>query len=161
MSQWCPARSASRRWHRCMADADEQALKVVIPGLFDLATLDPYEIDNAFLLLGKLFKIEAEREVVLRQFLTRLLKPYEYARLAILHRAPREKLHSKQRLAAACAAAAERRPATGQATPSDFIESLNARRRLGQAAACERPVAGLQVHVISRKTRSWIRSGGH
>jgi len=60
-----------------------------------------------------------------------LFEGHKDARLAKLCRAAHQKLHGQQGLATAGAAADQRRSAFGQSAPGDFIQSLDAGRRLG------------------------------
>src|SRR5262249_8522322 len=74
------------------AQADEQALQVVLAGLLDLAALDADVIDEQLLLLGEAVEVEAEGADVLGEFLGGLLEGEEDAGLAELGGATDEEL---------------------------------------------------------------------
>jgi hypothetical protein len=66
------------------------------------------------------------------QFLAGFLESHEDARLVELPRAPYDKLHREQRLAAAGRTADQRGPALRQAALVDFVQAADASRRLRQ-----------------------------
>ena len=123
---------------------DEQPFQVVLARLLDLAALDVDEVEHQFLLRDQRLEIMPERGEVRRQLLGVLLEGHEDARLAELHRAAHEEFHGQQRLAAAGAAAQERRPPLGQAAAGEFIQSLDAGGRFGQRGAA----AGFTGYIL-------------
>ena len=113
------------------AEPEEQPLEVVLAGLVDLRALDAHVIDRELLFLDQAIEIEAERAHVLRQFFPRLLEADEDAGLAELRRTAHQELGREQRLAAARAAADQRRPASRQAAVGNFVQTVNTGRRFG------------------------------
>ena len=110
-----------------VAEPDEQPFEIVLAGLLDLAAFDADVVDGQFLRRDQLRKVEAERRDVLGDLLAALLEGHEDAGLAELQRAIHQELHGQQRLAAAGAAADERRPAGWQAAAGDLVETANPR----------------------------------
>ena len=107
-------------------EPDEEAFKIVLARLLDLAALDVDVVEQDLFLRGKLLQIEAERADVGRQLRRVLLEHHEHARLAELRRPAHEELHGEHGLAAARAAADERGPPGRQAAAGDFIEAVDA-----------------------------------
>jgi hypothetical protein len=115
-----------------VAEADEKAAEVVLARLLDLGALDADVVDQQLPARDELFEIEAERADVLDQLLGGLLERHEHAGLAELGRPAHQQLHREQRLAAAGAAAHQRRPAARQAAAGDLVEAGDAGRGLGK-----------------------------
>ena len=128
-----------------VANADEQPFQVVVAGFLDLLALDPDEVDDKLLLLGKVVKIEAQGPDVLRQLLGVLLERHEHTGLAV-HGAAHQKFHGKQGLARSGAPADERRPAAWQAAAGDLVETPDATRGFGQTATDTLGNAGCFFH---------------
>jgi hypothetical protein len=93
--------------------------------------------------------LSTRRDVGL-QLRLRLLEGHENARLAELHGAAHEEFRGEQRLAAARAAADQRGPPTRQPATGDFVETLDARRTLGQTSRRE---SGWQNGFVHRYIR--------
>ena len=115
-----------------MAEADEQALEVVLAGLLDLAALDVDEVERDLLLPHQLVEVEAERAHVRGQLGRALLEGHEHARLVHRRRAADDELGREHGLAAARAAADQRRPAARQAAAGDVVETRDSGPGLGQ-----------------------------
>ena len=118
-----------------VAQANEQSFEVVFAGFLDLAAFDADEIELELLVGNEVVQIEAERPYVLGQFLVGLFEAHEHARLAVLHRSADQALHGQQGLAGAGAAAHQRRPASGQSTAGNLIQSGDAGRAFLQVTA--------------------------
>ena len=114
-----------------MPEADEQSFQIVFAGLFDFTALDVHIIQHDLLARDQVFQVETERGDVLGQVLGGLFEGHKDARLVELRRAAHQELHGEQRLAAARAAADQRRPAFGQSAAGDFVQPLDAGRRFG------------------------------
>ena len=115
-----------------VAQADEQPVEVVLAGLLDLAALDLDVVERKQVPGDQVVEVEAQRADVLDELLGPLLEAHEDAGLAVLGRAADEELHGHQRLAAAGAAADQRRPALRQTAPRDLVQSGDARGGLRQ-----------------------------
>ncbi len=119
-----------------MPEADEQPFQIVFAGLFDLTALDVHKIQHHLFARDQVFQVETERGDVLGQVLGGLFERHEDARLVELGRAAHQKLHGEQGLAAARAAADQRRPAFGQAAAGDFVQPLDAGWRFWELPSC-------------------------
>ncbi len=110
-----------------VAQADEQPFEVVLAGLLDLAALDVHVVDDqlAFARPAPSRSKPSERTFCVSSSVA-LLERHEHARLAELRGAAHQELHGQQRLAAAGAAADQRRPAARQAAPGDLVEAGDA-----------------------------------
>jgi hypothetical protein len=109
--------------------------EIIFAGLVDFAALELDVIDRELLLRDQRVQIEAERADVLRQLFGGLFERDENAGVAELRGAANEKFHRQQRLAAACGATDQRRPALRQPALRHFIQTINACERLGQLLA--------------------------
>src|SRR5207247_1127541 len=103
-------------------------------GLFNLASFHPHVVHSQFVARDQVVQIEAERADVLHQLLGRFLKGHKDAGFVILRRAADEKLHRQQRLAAAGAAAHQRRPSFPHAAWLFGVRRLDAALGLWQRA---------------------------
>src|SRR5262249_41724459 len=108
-----------------VAQADEQALEIVVAGLLDLVALDAHVIEDDPLLADEPGEIEAEGRDVLSQFVGALLEAHEHARLIELRRAMDQEAEGKQCLAAAGSAADERGPPRRESASRDLVETFN------------------------------------
>ena len=115
-----------------MVEPDEQPFQVVVAALLKFARFDMNVIEHDFFAPDQIRQVEPERRDVGRQLHLRLLEGHQHARLAELHGATHEKFRGQQRLATSSAAADQRGPALRHATARDFIEALDAGRRLRQ-----------------------------
>ena len=111
--------STALRAHRVDGERkpDEQALQIVFADFFDLLRLDAHVVERELLLLDEGVQIEAERAHVLGKLLAGLLEADERTWLVELGGAANQEFGREQRLAAARAAADERRPALGRPPP--------------------------------------------
>ena len=115
-----------------VAEADEETFQIVFAGLFDLAALDGNGINHEFLAPDQVLEVKSERLDVPDQLLFALLERHKDARLIVQKGTIHQKLHSQHRLATACAATDKGGPPFWQSTAGDFIQSENARGRLGE-----------------------------
>ena len=106
--------------------ADEQAVQIVFAGLHDLVAVDCHRIDHQLLAGDQVGQIEAERADIRRQVVGALLEAHEDAGLVVVLDATDQEFHAHQRLAAAGAAADQRRPAAREAAAGDGIEAVDA-----------------------------------
>ena len=101
-----------------VAEADEEALQIVLARLLDLAPLHVHVVDVEEAPGAEIAEVEAERRDVLAQLLAALLERDEDAVLAVLRRPADEELHAEEGLAAAGGPADQGRPASGAALRS-------------------------------------------
>ena len=113
-------------------EPDEQPFQVILAALLDFTALEVDVVDRNFFAPDQARQIKSERRDVGLQLRFRLLEGHEHARLAELHRAAHEEFHGQQRLAATRATAHQRGPPARQSAAGDFVETLDARRTLGQ-----------------------------
>ena len=105
-----------------MFKADEEAVEVVFPGFFDLASLNADMVDQKSFGGSETVEIKPERGHILGQFLGGLLKGHEDPRLIELGSASHKKLHGKEGLAAAGSTADQCRATLGQPAICDFVQ---------------------------------------
>lgn len=106
-------------------------------------------------LVDQLIQVETQRAHVLSKLLRGFLEGKENARLAEPRRSLHEELHAEEGFPAPGAPANQGGAASRKATPSDFIEALDARRALGQGP----PVSRNMILVVSHRSkdkRLWI-----
>ena len=89
-------------------------------------------VDNQFFAVGKFLEVVSQRSDILSQIFFSLLEGHKNARLVELRRAVNQELNGQEGFTTAGAAANQRRPAFGQATEGNLVESLYSRWRLGQ-----------------------------
>ena len=131
--------------HRVL-QTDEQSLEIVIPRLLNLARLDIHVVEEKLLAFDQIFQIEAQRGNIPLHFLRRLFKCHQDARLIKLLSSTNQEFHAQHGLAAAGSSANDGRSPSRQATPADFVESVDSRRCLRQRGDRGFPVQGhLQV----------------
>ena len=131
-----------------MAEADEQALEVVLAGLLDLATLDPHVVDQQSLLGDQARYVVAERGDIGSEVFRAFLEAHQHAGLAKLPRTVDQEGHGKERFAAAGTAADQGRPPLRQPAKGDRVEAVDPGRCLGQGLRRTRAVHdGMSVAV--------------
>jgi hypothetical protein len=134
-----------------VVESDEQPLQVILAALLDFTALNVDIVDRNFFASDKTCQIKSERRDIGLQLRLCLLKGHEYARLAELRRAAHEEFRGQQRLATTRAAADQGGPPARQPAAGDFIESLDARRALGQLSSRR----AVRVTVISHLKASF------
>ena len=121
---------------------DEQAFEVVVPRFLDLAPLDAHVIHGDALGGDEARHVVAERDDVLDQVFAGLLETHEDARFVEQGCSIHEERHGEQRLAAAGAAADQRRATRRQAAERDLVEAQYAGGRLRQRCSVAATAAG-------------------
>ena len=134
-----------------VTEPDEQPFQVILAGLLDFTALDVNVIEQNFFAPDQARQIKSEQRDVALQLGFRLLEGHENARLAELHRSAHEEFRGQQRLAATRAAAHQRGPPARQPAAGDFVETLDARRTLGQTSSRRGGFGTIIYHLKSSR----------